>query len=390
MKLTKKKVLLVSLAVCLVAIVSFGTLAWFTADDTVVNEFYVGNSQVTPDKVFGIDLWEEDDLDGDGVTEEHGRGVANTTGHKYEEILPGQALDKDPYLTNTGIHPMYVRAIVTVTEADILKDAMIPKYSEVSEWHDVAKFLPGTGDKWSLEYKFHTNDDKFVFVYYYTEVLNPASDPTDPDVVYAEATTQKIFDDVVIPTELTKEQAAKMDNFTITIVGEAIQSDHLDPALIADAIANGETVAKAVFAKYWDEPGFVAGIEQNPTVTVSYPMTGNYGTITKDLVTYDPANYTDPATAGNLVIQDFTATIKAGASLVVIPAEQNNSSIQIWGATLTIEDGGAIVTADPAAHTVYVMKPIVINGVEMDSSNWSDMVAKYFVGYDASQVWKMY
>ena len=218
MKLTKKKVLLASLAVCLVAIVSFGTLAWFTAEDTVVNEFYVGNSTTDPDEVFGIDLWEEDDLDGDGVTEIHGKDTADTTGHKYEEILPGQVLDKDPYLTNTGIHPQYVRAIVTVTEADILKKAMIPRYSEVSIWDDVKMFLPGTDAKWSLEHKYYTNKDTFVFVYYYTEELQ------------AGATTGKLFDDVVIPTELTKEQAAEMENFSITIVGEAIQTLGFDSA----------------------------------------------------------------------------------------------------------------------------------------------------------------
>ena len=83
MRLTKKKVLLASLAVCLVAIVSFGTLAWFTADDTVVNEFYVGNSTTDPDKVFGIDLWEEDDLDGDGVME----AEALYSGKTYNELL---------------------------------------------------------------------------------------------------------------------------------------------------------------------------------------------------------------------------------------------------------------------------------------------------------------
>ena len=45
MKLTKKKVLLASLAICLVAIISFGTLAWFTADDQVTNTFLVANSE---------------------------------------------------------------------------------------------------------------------------------------------------------------------------------------------------------------------------------------------------------------------------------------------------------------------------------------------------------
>ena len=39
MKMTKKKVFIAALAICLVAIVSMGTLAWFTASDYVTNDW---------------------------------------------------------------------------------------------------------------------------------------------------------------------------------------------------------------------------------------------------------------------------------------------------------------------------------------------------------------
>lgn len=365
--MSKRKIFIVALSVCLIAILSLGTLAWFTAEDSVTNNFYVGDTDTEADEVFGIDLWENRDTNGDGDYNE-AEDAEKAEGLTYETILPGEKLSKEPHLENTGIHPQYVRAIVTVTEADILKVAMTPKGSDVSEWFQVERFLPGTSSKWTLEYKFYTNDDTFVFVYYYNEILE------------ADAVTEQLFDAVVIPTELTKEQAAEMDNFQINILGQAIQSEHLVDV----------TNAKEAFAKYWDEEGYVAGIEQNPEITVSYPMTGNYGTINEDLVTYDHTNYTDPETAGNLVIEDLTVTIKSGASLVVVPASENNATIQIWGGNFTVEDGGYIIDVEEdSAQWIYICEPVYINGVEVTNANLDEMIAKYF-NFPAGHTWIMY
>ena len=44
MKLNKKKVVVSALAVSLVAILSFGTIAWFSAEDTIENKFHFADS----------------------------------------------------------------------------------------------------------------------------------------------------------------------------------------------------------------------------------------------------------------------------------------------------------------------------------------------------------
>ncbi|MBR2615390.1 MAG: SipW-dependent-type signal peptide-containing protein [Clostridia bacterium] len=346
---TKKKVLVAALAICLVAILSLGTLAWFTAEDSVTNEFLVGDSTTDPDKVFGIDVWET--VNGT----EYGKDTANDQGATYEAILPGEILNKVPYLTNTGIHPQYVRAIVTVTEADILKEAMTPKGSDVSEWYNVEKFLPGAGDKWTCEYTYYTNKDTFVFVYYYNEALA------------AGATTQQLFDAVVIPTELTKEQAADMEKFSVSILGQVIQSEHL-----ADV-----TNAKEAFAKYWDEPGVVAGV--SAADLISFPLTGNLGTVDSDLYTYDPADHTDPSAPGVLFANNLTATVKAGASLITVPASQSNVTMVFEDANFTVEDGGKIIDC-PHQTGQIIISNVTINGVKIDSSNAAEMSAKYFSG----------
>lgn len=373
--MNKRKIFVAAVAISLVAILSLGTLAWFTDSDEMTNNFFVGNTQVDPDEVFGIDLWETSDTNGDGQIsddETKGKETKDDEGFTYEEILPGQLIDKDPYFTNTGIHPQYVRAIVTVTEADILYEAMTPKDSDVSEWFDVPKFLPGTGDKWSLEYKYYTNKDTFVFVYYYTEALG------------AGLSTQKLFDDVAIPTELTKEQAAEIENFKITIVGQAIQSEHL-----ADV-----TTAKEAFAKYWDEEGYVAGVNtendiNNGPTAITYPVSGDLGTVKtgESLIEYDPANYNDPVSQGALWFSGATADIKAGASLITIPANgEMNPTIVLHDVELTIEDGGYILsTENGSSGQVIFYGGITINGVKYTNYDQLDALkAKYFNNYNGS------
>lgn len=358
--MSKRKIFIVALSVCLVAILSLGTLAWFTAEDSVTNNFYVGDTDTDADEVFGIDLWENRDTNGDGDYDDNG-DAEKAEGLTYETILPGEILSKEPHLENTGIHPQYVRAIVTVTEADILKVAMTPKDSEVSVWEDVKLFLPGTSDKWELAHKYYTNKDTFVFVYYYNEVLE------------AGATTEQLFDAVVIPTELTKEQAAEMDKFTINILGQAIQSEHL-----ADV-----TNAKEAFAKYWDEEGVVAGVvidkdlaNDDAPVAISYPVTGNLGTFTATPISYDEANYTDPAMPGVLLMSDATATIKSGASLIDVPSTVPNVTMYIKNTDLTIEAGSYFITSAHGTGQI-ILENVTINGEKVTYSNIDNYVTGF-------------
>ena len=59
MKLTKKKVFVAALAVCLVAILSMGSLAWFSAQDEVDNKFMIATSEdLDPDDIFSVNVWE--------------------------------------------------------------------------------------------------------------------------------------------------------------------------------------------------------------------------------------------------------------------------------------------------------------------------------------------
>ena len=58
--MNKKKVFILALAVCLIAILSMSTLAWFNAADDVTNKFMIADSDGdgTPD--FSVSVWETD------------------------------------------------------------------------------------------------------------------------------------------------------------------------------------------------------------------------------------------------------------------------------------------------------------------------------------------
>ena len=59
MKMNKKKLLVSAVALCLIAILSMGTLAWFSADDEVTNKFMIATSEdANPEDIFSVDVWE--------------------------------------------------------------------------------------------------------------------------------------------------------------------------------------------------------------------------------------------------------------------------------------------------------------------------------------------
>lgn len=348
-KMTKKKVFVVALALCLVAIISFGTLAWFTAQDSVTNEFYVGDSTTDPDNVFGIDVWEVVD------EEEIGKGTAEDKGATYENILPGEKLSKEPYLTNTGVHPQYVRAIVTVSEATLLREAM------EGAWGDADLFLAGTHENWTLTDILFTDDDELVYVYYYNHVLT------------AGATTDALFEEVVIPTGMTLDQAQAMENFTVSILGQAIQSEHL-----ADPDVPGEMVATAqrAFELYWDEEGTVAGYTEEEIRANGKANGTTETTVYIDIV--------DPATSE---ISLTNETITVSEAVVKVDPAIYNATVIIDGCDLTVAEGGYICYfGSSGGMQVIITSDSTVNGVAVGEMDKAELM-KYFHNIGSEMVW---
>lgn len=208
MKMNKKKILSLTLVILLIATLSFGTLAWFNDSDAVTNKFKVayddtnGDGNVTPDEVFSVDVWEY--VDGDTTTPDQ-------DGHTYENVLPGSRLHKEPYIENTGAYDQYVRAIVTVTNADA--------------------WIAALGNGYDLGTMFEGHDES-AWTRYDVGVYNPAENTytmtfylnykLEPDAKAC------LFHTVVIPSELDQNDMVFIGGeFDLTIRAEAVQTENL-------------------------------------------------------------------------------------------------------------------------------------------------------------------
>jgi len=202
MKLTKKKVLVVALAVCLAAILSMGTLAWFNASDDVTNKFMIADSESDPNKIFSVDVWEntpDGDKDQDGYT--------------YEDILPGDNLKKEVYVENTGAYDQYIRVTVTVNNADAWIAALGNGYDlgTMFTGHDEALWTRYEVGKYSSD----ANGSYYTMVYYLNTKLAPDA-------------AVNLFKAVVIPEHLTQEDMSFVGGeFDLTILAEAVQTENL-------------------------------------------------------------------------------------------------------------------------------------------------------------------
>lgn len=180
--MNKRKILLLAALLAIVAILGVGgTLAYFTAEDAATNTFTVGNVK--------IDLTEPN-WDASGSAD-------------APEVYPGEALKKDPTVTNTGANPCFVR--VEVTGLDCLKgdgdgdDMLIHVRTNY--------VVDALGEGWVL----HTDG-----YYYYIKVLGTS----DTDKV-----TTPVFDSIVIPTALTNDMGTEhTGNYDINVKAYAVQA----------------------------------------------------------------------------------------------------------------------------------------------------------------------
>ena len=211
MKGTKKKVLLASLAVCLLALLSARTLAWFTDSKEVVNEFNIATSEDTEkDDIFSVDVWEntpEGDKDQDGYV--------------YEDILPGDVLKKEANVENTGYYDQYIRVTVTVSDAAAWQSAL--NTTKVPKLEDIVNGWDRNANIW-VDNSSEIVDDKIVYTMYYNGILQG-----DMESIYDNhKSVVTVFTEVKIPQSLTVEQAvAFKNNFAISVKAEAVQTENL-------------------------------------------------------------------------------------------------------------------------------------------------------------------
>lgn len=215
MKMTKKKVFVAALATCLVAILSMGSLAWFSAQDSVTNNFYVADSTDNdPDDIFSVDVYEKYDSDDDGTPEEYQRGIS------YNDILPGDKLDKDAIVKNTGHYDQYIRVIITISDKAVFKSIVESTGADFDTYDVRQHFVGFDSSKWDLVNSTMDNSGESIqYVLYFNDVLKSGD-------------SFSVFTGVEIPEAMTQEHASHFDDdgvwgFTIDVKAQAVQTDNV-------------------------------------------------------------------------------------------------------------------------------------------------------------------
>ena len=173
--MTKKKIVSLCLAAVLVVMAIAGaTMAYFTDTDAKDNIFTVGNVDIT---------LTEPNWDKSGEVD-------------APDVYPGEPLDKDPTVTNDGSNPCFVRISV----------ANLNQFGDKGDITYRTDHVAGKlGENWVL----HTDG-----YFYYTKVLA------------VNATTDALFDQIVMPTGLTGSEATQ----PITVTAQAVQAQGAKPA----------------------------------------------------------------------------------------------------------------------------------------------------------------
>lgn len=223
MKLNKKKVFALALAVCLIATLSMGSLAWFTAEDNVKNDFFIADSDDdTADEIFSVDVWE--DRNGDGVADDDVTG--DDEGLSYVDVLPGDVLAKTVYVKNTGYYDQYIRVTVTVSDysawCTVLNKAIGTKFA----LQDVVNGL-NAADLWHVEEGvINDTDDTITYTLYYQRILTGDQVNTNDNGINTNEAV--VFESVKIPDSMTQAQAVEFEqNFQITVKAEAVQTENI-------------------------------------------------------------------------------------------------------------------------------------------------------------------
>ena len=237
----KKKILAVSLVISLIAILSMGTLAWFQDDDTVTNDFLIADSNDNADAVFSVDVFEQYDVNGNGVIDDDEKRLDGIT-YEDQQVTPGALLPKKAFVENTGKFDQYVRVKATVSDIGVWLDVLGIDASQIGTnavlLADLFKVPANFDDLWYRyddETVYDAAASTLTFVYYFKGVLK------------ADADAVPFLEGVKIPTTLTRDHVVGMDGeFSIDLLAEAIQSvnmlDTYTGVHYQDAIASFDVV----------------------------------------------------------------------------------------------------------------------------------------------------
>ncbi len=214
----KKRNLLISiLSLALVAVIGVGaTLAYFTDKTDVKNNVFTTGM---------VDITLTDTSDSEKATE-------TETGIFFDEVMPGDLLDKNVYITvDKDSAPAYVGAFVSVDYSHFGR----PEAYDVMGLVNDAMMRAGTMNNWNTYYVSVGGTDGVLYVY------NQVVEPDDANDVVLD-----LFSDIQIPTTWGNDFAAS--SFGINVQAFAAQAENFSEAQFCELVdgtltdANGNVI----------------------------------------------------------------------------------------------------------------------------------------------------
>ncbi len=214
----KKRNLLISiLSLALVAVIGVGaTLAYFTDKTDVKNNVFTTGM---------VDITLTDTSDSEKATE-------TETGIFFDEVMPGDLLDKNVYITvDKDSAPAYVGAFVSVDYSHFGRPEAYDVMGLVSD----AMMRAGTMNNWNTYYVSVGGTDGVLYVY------NQVVEPDDANDVVLD-----LFSDIQIPTTWGNDFAAS--SFGINVQAFAAQAENFSEAQFCELVdgtltdANGNVI----------------------------------------------------------------------------------------------------------------------------------------------------
>lgn len=195
----KKKLMTVLALVLVIAMSVAGTYAYLTSQAKVVNTFTVGNVQIKLDEA-------KANPDGSLVPDAD-RVKANSY-----KLLPGHKYNKDPMVTVLkGSESSYVKMTVTFSNAAEL-DAIFASNGGA----DMTSIFKGYDSaNWVLKNVTKENNTRTYEFWYKETVAAPTAD----------VALDALFDQIIVPGNITNAQLETIEGMTITVNAYAIQAD---------------------------------------------------------------------------------------------------------------------------------------------------------------------
>ena len=236
----KKKILLVTLVVCVLAMtIASTTMAYFTDTKSITNTFTVGDVKI--ELTEAAVMKDNPDLGHWIQNESADRIPANNQEISFGNMFPMQNIYKDPTIQNTGSENAYVAAIITIDNGAGTIDEVLTVTGETGKT-SVDNFLTGLVQ----------NDDRYFVTF--TEVKDENEVVTAFKVYIikkvATVTNEKVtlFTGIQVPATWNNTQMAYCNGLKITVEAYATQQAGFADAKTAIQTAFANEFGSITFA----------------------------------------------------------------------------------------------------------------------------------------------